>query len=348
MAVYNMKADVSSLGNIDPEVSEYLENEGSKSPMLLIPLSTLVQMSRQNTLPLQAPPGNALLITIPMRDGHQNGAAIYKPSAVSYPRPWLVLIHGGGFCLGDNSLMRTHAEALSTLYGAVVVCISYRLAPEFKFPTAPNDVWDNLKWLSIQENAQSLGADLSAGFLVGGTSAGASLAAIVAQQWVTREVSPSLTGIWLNMPVLLEKEIVPKQYKELWFSREQNADAIVLNKAALEFVKSAYEPDINSPEYSPFNVESPHQGLPPVYLQVNGNDPARDDGLIYEKVLRDHGVKTRIDVYPGIPHGYHDVFPQLDSSRRQRQDILKGFGWLLGKEVSEEDCAEADHTATSR
>ncbi|KKO97335.1 alpha/beta hydrolase fold-3 domain-containing protein [Trichoderma harzianum] len=347
MALYNTKADVSNLGNIDPEVSKYLANEGSKNPMLLIPLPTLLQMSRQNALPLQAPPGNALVITIPMRDGHQNGAVVYKPTTVSRSRPLIVLIHGGGFCLGDNSLMRPHAEALSILYGAVVVCISYRLAPEFKFPTAPNDVWDNLKWLTIQENAQSLGADLSAGFIVGGTSAGASLAAVTAQKWVTQDVSPCMTGLWLNMPVLLEKEYVPDQYKELWFSREQNADAIILNEASLKFIRSLYEPDMNSPEYSPFNAESPHQGLPPVYLQVNGNDPVRDDGLIYGKVLRDHGVQTRIDVYPGIPHGYDDVFPQLDSSRRQRRDILKGFGWLLGKDVSEEDCAEADHKVTS-
>lgn len=315
--------------------------------MLSFPLSTLVQMSRQNALPIQAPPGNAFVITVPMRDGHQNSALVYKPATTSRSRPLVVLIHGGGFCLGDNSFMRTHAAAISILYGAVVVCVSYRLAPEFKFPTAPNDIWDNLKWLSIQENVQPLGADLSSGFIVGGTSAGASLAAVVAQKWVTQAVSPSITRVWLNMPHVLEKEYVPEQYKELWFSREQNADAIVYNKAAIEFVRSAYEPDIGSPEYSPFNAESPHKGLPPIYLQVNGNDPVRDDGLIYEKVLRDHGVQTRIDVYPGIPHGYDDIFPQLDSSRRQRKDIVKGFGWLLGKEASEEGCAEVDHMVTS-
>lgn len=282
-----------------------------------------------------------------MRDGHQSGALVYKPTTTSRYMPLVQLIHGGGFCLGDNSLMKTHAGAISILYGVVVVCISYRLAPESKFPTAPNDVWDNLKWLSIQENAQSLGADLSTGFIVGGTSAGASLTAVVAQKWVTQAVSPSMTGVWLNMPHVLEKEYVPEHYKELWFSREQNADAIIYNKAAMEFVESAYEPDINSPEYSPFNAETPHQGLPPIYLQVNGNDPVRDDGLIYEKVLRDHGAQTLINVYPGIPHKYDDVFPQLDSSRKQRRDILKGFGWLLGKEASEEDCMEVDHTITS-
>lgn len=313
--------------------------------MLSIPLPKLVEMSRQNALPLQAASKNTVSITVPMRDGYQNRALVFEPPASSLPKPLVVLIHGGGFCLGDSSLMRTHARAVSTLYNAVVVCISYRLAPEFKFPAAPHDVWDNLCWLSTKENAASLGVDLSTGFIVGGTSAGASLTAVVAQKWVTQAVSPSMTGLWLNMPHVIESSNVPEKYKELWFSRDQNADSFLLDKTARAFIDSTYEPDINSPEYSPFNGESPHRGLPPVYFQVNGNDPLRDDGLIYEKVLRDCGVETRIDVYPGFPHGYADVFPQLDSSRKRRIDALKGFGWLLRKEASEEAYAEADEAA---
>lgn len=313
--------------------------------MLSIPLPKLVEMSRQNALPLQAELTNVLSIAIPMRDGYQNRALVFEPTDSSPPKPLVVLIHGGGFCLGDSSLMKTHARAIRTLYNAVVVCISYRLAPEFKFPAAPHDVWDNLRWLSAKGNAESLGADLSTGFIVGGTSAGASMTAVVAQKWVTQAVSPSMTGLWLNMPHVIESNYVPEKYKELWFSRDQNADSFLLNKTARAFISSTYEADVNSPEYSPFNGESPHHGLPPVYFQVNGNDPLRDDGLIYEKVLRDCGVETRIDVYPGFPHGYADVFPQLDSSRKRRIDALKGFGWLLGKEALEEECAEADKNA---
>jgi acetyl esterase/lipase len=36
---------------------------------------------------------------------------------------------------------------------------------------------------------------------------------------------------------------------------------------------------------------------------VSGVDPVRNEALIYEKVLReDYGVKTKLDVYPGVPH----------------------------------------------
>lgn len=51
----------------------------------------------------------------------------------------------------------------------------------------------------------------------------------------------------------------------------------------------------SNPECSPLLFPS-HNGLPPTYIQVCGLDPLRDEGLLYEKVLREEGVKTKVDV----------------------------------------------------
>ncbi len=37
-----------------------------------------------------------------------------------------------------------------------------------------------------------------------------------------------------------------------------------------------------------------HAGLPPAFIQVMGMDALRDDGTLYEKVLREAGVPTRL------------------------------------------------------
>ena len=41
-------------------------------------------------------------------------------------------------------------------------------------------------------------------------------------------------------------------------------------------------------------LASSHAGLPPAFIQVMELDPIRDDGIVYEKVLREAGVPTRL------------------------------------------------------
>ena len=65
-------------------------------------------------------------------------------------------------------------------------------------------------------------------------------------------------------------------------------------------------------------------------------DMFRDDGLIYERVLREEaGVETRIDVYRGLPHSWWSMFPGLEVSRRKEYDSVRGVGWLLGRKEGE-------------
>ena len=54
-------------------------------------------------------------------------------------------------------------------------------------------------------------------------------------------------------------------------------------------------PPLRDPEFTPLYYPS-HAGLPPVYFQVCGMDPVRDEGLLYEKLLREAGVKTKLDM----------------------------------------------------
>lgn len=50
------------------------------------------------------------------------------------------------------------------------------------------------------------------------------------------------------------------------------------------------------PDVSPLLYAS-HAGLPPTFLQVAGLDPLRDEGILYEKILREAGVKTQLIMY---------------------------------------------------
>jgi acetyl esterase/lipase len=74
--------------------------------------------------------------------------------------------------------------------------------------------------------------------------------------------------------------------------------------------------------------------MPRVYFQVCGLDVNRDDSLIYERVLREEcGIPTRVDLYAGFPHCWWDMYPDLEASKKRMEDMIKGVGWLLGKET---------------
>lgn len=274
--------------------------------------------------------------TIPMRDGHENDIRIFKPEKVpSAGSPLVVLVHAGGFAMGTTRQLSPFAQGHSHLHGATVVNVTHRLAPEHVFPTAPNDIWDAVKWLSV--NAASLRADIQAGFVLGGVSSGANLAAVTAQRAVQEGLSPALTGVWMCMPCILDKEIIPPEYADVFISREQAANATLVDTQNLYSVIETSKPDVRSPDWSPFNFPEPHKGMPPCYIQVSGADPMRDDGLIYERALRKAGVKTKLDVYPGVPHWHFGFFPSLQASKRAQCDAVQGVGWLLGKSTDPED-----------
>lgn len=268
-----------------------------------------------------------------MRDGYESEIRIHRPKNIPEKgSPLIVLIFGGGFFMGNCLQMGNTARALTDLYGATVVCISYRLAPEHPWPQAHHDGWDNLVW--IADNASSLGADTNAGFVLGGSSAGGNIAAVLAQKSMEEKLAAPLTGLWMDVSMVFAKpENCPEKYKHLYISYTQNEDAPgLLTKQAIQYIKSASKANGSSPDFSPINAADPHVGMPKTFLQAAGMDMYRDDAVIYWTMLREHGVQARLKVYPGVPHGHANLYPGLRASREAKVDTLEGFGWLLGRE----------------
>lgn len=52
-------------------------------------------------------------------------------------------------------------------------------------------------------------------------------------------------------------------------------------------------------------------------------------------------MTTKVDIYPGCPHGHFNGFAGLEITDRANIDSIVGIGWLLGKEVPRDIAAEA-------
>lgn len=213
--------------------------------------------------------------------------------------------------------------------GVVAVNVDYRLSPEHPFPTPVNDTWDALQW-TVRNATTIFGADPLLGFIVGGTSAGGNLATVIGHLARDTKLSPPLTGLLLMIPAVLSHSEVPEKYAPLYQSWTQNAKAPILGKVAVDLFMSAFAPDQKSELFNAFNWPGGHGGLPPTVFLVCGKDPLRDEALLLEKVMReDEGIKTKLHVYGGLPHGFWMVMPQMDASKEAANDSFEGVKWLL-------------------
>ena len=111
----------------------------------------------------------------------------YRPDGADDDTPCLVWLHGGGWVLGDLDTADATARTASAATGWTVVSVDYRCAPVARFPDAVDDAVAAAD-AALREHRR---------VVVGGDSAGATLAAVVAQQ---RGSHPGLVGQVLVYP----------------------------------------------------------------------------------------------------------------------------------------------------
>ncbi|KAK7036353.1 Esterase/lipase/thioesterase [Favolaschia claudopus] len=246
--------------------------------------------------------------------------------------PVMVYFHGGGWVVGGLHQKDFDLRIISVEMRLVTVNVDYRLAPEYPFPIPVNDSYAALKW--TVENAQTIHASPSKGLIVCGASAGANLAAVVAHRslkdpFFAQHEGRKVTGQILQIPVLVHPQGYPTEYAGELLSYEQNRDAPILPRELMDLFWECYAAPPTSPDLAPLLADRTGLKFPPVHFQICGLDPLRDEGLLYERLLREEGVKTKLDIYPGAPHGFSSMFPATTAGKKWDADWREGIRWLL-------------------
>lgn len=231
--------------------------------------------------------------------------------------PAIFYLHGGGMCVGlaeDTSA----ALLMEHFPEAVVASVEYRLAPENKFPAAPDDAvaaFDDF-W----EKAEQFGVDRQR-IVVYGISAGGNLAAVVAQH--ARDTGKKL---------LLQALIVPMvSYGASTASFIDSGHSSVTGFQHMIWFWNMYctrEVGTTDPRASPILGEL--RGLAPAIVQTNTNDPLRDEGIALARALEEAGVETQHIVGLGSHVGGflmdQDAISRLNDAIRQRFSEEKTCG----------------------
>lgn len=226
---------------------------------------------------------------------------IYTPVGDG-PFPALAWFHGGGMVHGDLETADGNARNLSVGARCVVVSVDYRLAPENKFPAAPDDCYAATHWL--WRNADTLGVDPNR-IAVGGDSAGGNLATVVALMSRDRG-SPPLVFQLVVYP-MVGCDFSTDSY-------QANASGYLLTRDSMIWYWDHYlgtEGDMTNPYAVP--IQSRDLGrLPPALVITAEYDPLHDEGKAYAECLQSAGVPTSYSCYEGMMHGFFAMSAVLD------------------------------------
>lgn len=235
-------------------------------------------------------------------DGGEFTVRVLVPS----PSPTAVVVyyHGGGWVLENLKGYDTLGRQLAAKSGATVVLVEYRKAPEHPFPVPVDDAWAGLKWAE-KNIAERNGKALP--IVVAGDSAGANLAAVVAQR--ARDEGPSM----------LQAQILVCPVTDFDFTRDSYLDPENQTLVSLEAMKwfwDQYVPDVShrkNPAATPLNAQS-LAGLPPALVITAEHDVLRDEGEAYAQAMQEAGVEVEHHRWEGQMHTFFSMVNVLPGS----------------------------------
>ena len=210
--------------------------------------------------------------------------------------PVIMYFHGGGWVVGNLGIVDQPCRDLANANAAVVVSVDYRLAPEHKFPAAPEDCYAATTWAA--EHAAEFGGDASK-LVVCGDSAGGNLSAVVSIM-ARDNGGPQIAAQWLIYPVTDAAPGTP------FASYVENASDYTLTAASMNWFWEHYtstEADNANPLAAPLKAPS-LAGLPPAFVAVAQYDPLRDEGIAFAEALKGAGGAVVLKNYDDQPHGF--------------------------------------------
>jgi acetyl esterase len=242
---------------------------------------------------------------------------IYKPDDGAALVPIVVFFHGGGFVMGSLNCYDALCRDFCMDAHAVVVSVAYRLAPEHKFPAAPDDCLSATRW--VEAHAPAIGGDGNR-IVVAGDSAGGNLAAVTALR-AGDEGAPRLSGQLLIYPTTDNRRYELPSHHEF----ADCADSFI-SLGDVKWSQDNYlkeESDASNPLASPLRAPS-LRGLPPALVITAECDPLRDEGERYAARLREAGVSALLTRYSGVFHGFLQM-SVLGQAGHAMEEIC---GWL--------------------
>jgi acetyl esterase len=305
--------------SLDPQVARYLQalaitdsEQASGSS-----LEEMRRQSEQSAIEQAGKPEQVALVidrAIP-GPGGDIPIRIYLPEGDG-PFPVLMYFHAGGWVLGSIAYGDATCRAIVRGTPCMVVSVGYRLAPEHRFPAAPEDCYAATQWVAT--HAHEINADEQR-IAVGGDSAGGNLSAAVALMARDRQ------GPALRLQVIIYGETA--YYEPGTASYTTYAHGYGLTRDDMIWFWDSYlsqKEDATHPYAAPLLATDLSQ-LPPALIITAEYDPVCDEAEQYARRLHEYGIPTQLSRYHGMIHGFFRMFALFDQSKIALREVTNAL-----------------------
>ncbi|WP_330301935.1 MULTISPECIES: alpha/beta hydrolase [unclassified Streptomyces] len=221
---------------------------------------------------------------------------VFRPAGAQGPLPVVLYLHGAGWVFGNAHTHDRLVRELTVRAHAATVFVNYSLSPEAKYPTAIEETYAALLWISKEGAAHGLDPDRVA---VAGDSVGGNMAAATTLLAKQRK-GPKLAAQLLLYPVT-DARFDTDSY-------QQFASGYFLSRDGMKWFWDQYTTDPAERAQvtaSPLRASLDElRGLPQALVIVAEADVLRDEGEAYAAKLRAAGVLTTAVRYQGVIHDF--------------------------------------------
>ena len=251
---------------------------------------------------------------------------------VARPRGVIVYYHGGGWVIGGLDDFDRLGRLLAQRTGCAVVLVDYRLAPEYRYPTAVDDSWAALRWAD-EHRAELAGAGQAgrpAPLIVAGDSAGGNLSAVMAMR--ARAAGGPRIALQVLVYPVTDCDLESTSYRD-------PANQLMLSRESMVWFWDHYAPDPDArlhPDASPLR-SSNFGGLPPAVVLTAEHDVLRDEGELYATRLMKAGVPVRHRRCAGQMHGFFTMVDLLPGASEALDYVAASIEDHLAAEPAKAD-----------
>lgn len=227
----------------------------------------------------------------------------------------LINLHGGGFTGGSRTASHFESIPISAVARIKVISVDYRMAPEFYFPAASEDVAAVYVQLLKKYDPANIG--------IFGCSAGGLLTA-QSIAWLQKKSLPMPGAVGMFCAGgSYWSEGDSGNFATMWEERPK----AIRDDPNFEYLKKT---DFSNPLAYPVRSKDTMSRFPPSLLISSTRDLAMSSVVQTHSILIQQGVPAELYIWEGLPHAFF-MDPDLPQSREAYEVTARFFERYLGK-----------------